>query len=249
MSRPEPVLAFMAHPDDIEFLCAGALSRLKERDHPIHLASMTAGDCGSAEFPAQEISRIRLNEARESAQLISATYHCGYQKDFLISLTDDTLRRAVEILRLTQAGIVITHYPSDYMIDHEVTSQIVRHATFVAGAPNFETDEDLPILQRIPHLYYASPVEGKDIFGQSVEMDFYVDVTPAIEIKVRMLECHESQREWLKRQHGMDEYVEMMLRWSREAGQKIGVDYAEGFRQHRGHAYPQENRLLELLDE
>ena len=53
-------LAILAHPDDAEFLCAGTLTRLrKDKGWAIHIASMTPGDCGSAELPPDEISRVR----------------------------------------------------------------------------------------------------------------------------------------------------------------------------------------------
>jgi hypothetical protein len=45
----------------------------------------------------------------------------------------------------------------------------------------------------------------------------------------------------------MDEYLEAMKRWSAAVGAKIGVRYAEGFRQHLGHAYPQDNLLGDVL--
>jgi hypothetical protein len=62
-----------------------------------------------------------------------------------------------------------------------------------------------------------------------------------------MLACHASQRDWLLRQHGMDEYLEAMARWGADRGSEIGVAQAEAFRQYRGHPYPQDNLLLELL--
>jgi LmbE family N-acetylglucosaminyl deacetylase len=45
------VLAFMAHPDDIEILCAGTLIHLCKKGYTIHMATMTAGDGGSVELP------------------------------------------------------------------------------------------------------------------------------------------------------------------------------------------------------
>ena len=64
---------------------------------------------------------------------------------------------------------------------------------------------------------------------------------------IKMLACHESQREWLRRHHGMDQYLVAMKEQSEMTGKKIGVAYGEGFRQHLGHAYPQDNLLLESL--
>jgi hypothetical protein len=62
-----------------------------------------------------------------------------------------------------------------------------------------------------------------------------------------MLACHISQREWLKQHHGMDEYLIAMKRQSQETGKKVHKPYAEGFRQHLGHAYPQDNLLQAAL--
>jgi hypothetical protein len=45
----------------------------------------------------------------------------------------------------------------------------------------------------------------------------------------------------------MDEYLEAMRRWGRQQGERVGVAYAEGFRQHLGHSYPQDNRLAQLV--
>ena len=62
-----------------------------------------------------------------------------------------------------------------------------------------------------------------------------------------MLSRHASQRDWLRKQHGMDQYVMAMRQWGEERGRPRGVRWAEGFRQHLGHSYPQDNLLGELL--
>jgi LmbE family N-acetylglucosaminyl deacetylase len=243
------ILAFMAHPDDAEFLCAGTLARLRERGCRIHIATMTAGDGGSAALPPEEIARIRRQEATRSAALIDSSYRCAEARDFFIVYEPSTLRRAIEIIRETAPSLVITHSPVDYMVDHEMTSLVVRAACFAAPAPNARSEAEAPSppLGGVPWLYYADPLEGKDALGRGVEPDFYVDITGTIELKERMLACHASQREWLRQQHGMDHYLEVMRQWSARRGAEAGVGYAEAFRQHAGHAYPQENRLATLL--
>ena len=60
------VLAIHAHPDDIEFQCAGTLRRLRKLGCRITVATMTPGDCGSAEHNAEEIAAIRREEARRT---------------------------------------------------------------------------------------------------------------------------------------------------------------------------------------
>jgi len=243
------VLAFMAHPDDIEILCAGTLIHLRRKGYTIHLATMTAGDGGSAELSGPDIARVRLQEARASAALLDASYHCAGEKDFLICHQPAVIQRVVEIVRICQPFLVFTHSPSDYMLDHEVTSQLVRNACFCAGAPNMLTDA-LPAaapLAGIPYLYYAAPVENKDIWGHAVPCDIAIDTSDVMALKETMLKCHASQREWLLKHHGIDEFVESTRRWSAEIGNPRGVAYAEGFRQHLGHAYPQDDKLSEIL--
>jgi hypothetical protein len=80
-----------------------------------------------------------------------------------------------------------------------------------------------------------------------VQVDFFVDVTRVFATKRDMLACQASQRNWLLRQHGIDEYLEMQARWGAERGAEIGVAQAEAFRQYRGHPYPADNLLLKLI--
>jgi hypothetical protein len=90
-------------------------------------------------------------------------------------------------------------------------------------------------------------VEGVDSEGRPVAVEFYVDVTRIFDTKARMLACHVSQRAWLQRQHGMDEYLDSQARWASHRGKEIGVEKAEAFRQYKGHPYPQDNLLLRLI--
>ena len=66
------VLAIHAHPDDIEFQCAGTLALLAERGHEITIATMTPGDCGSRELSPDEIAAVRREEGRAAAAKIGA---------------------------------------------------------------------------------------------------------------------------------------------------------------------------------
>ena len=76
---------------------------------------------------------------------------------------------------------------------------------------------------------------------------FRIDISGVIEDKTRMLACHESQRAWLRKHHGVDNLLDEMKQWGAAQGQAAGVKYAEGFRQHLGHSYPQDNILALLL--
>ena len=75
-----------------------------------------------------------------------------------------------------------------------------------------------------------------------------MDIGTTFETKRAMLAEHSSQREWLRQQHGMDDYLLTMERWTREMGRRAGVVFAEGFRHYRGHPYPETPLLEELLE-
>jgi hypothetical protein len=62
-----------------------------------------------------------------------------------------------------------------------------------------------------------------------------------------MLAEHRSQRNWLLKQHGMDDYLAQMERWTRESGRRAGLELGEGFRRYKGHPYPQTTLLEQLL--
>jgi LmbE family N-acetylglucosaminyl deacetylase len=245
----DAILTILAHPDDAEFLCGGTLIRLaREKNWQVHIASMTAGDCGSVQYGPEEISRIRKKEGADAAALIGATYHCLEEHDLLVFYNERALERVTRLSREVRPSIVITHSASDYMPDHEMTSYVARAAAFAAPAPNFLRDRGHgPALERIPHLYYADAVEGKDTLGRALPPAFCVDISKVIETKSQMLACHASQRDWLRKHHGMDHYLNAMRDWSAERGRSCGVPFAEGYRQHLGHSYPQDNLLGLLL--
>lgn len=243
------ILAIHAHPDDIEIQCAGTLLKLKERGCSITLATMTPGDCGSAELGSEEISAVRRGEAKKAADLMGADYHCLEFRDLSITHDNDSRRRVTEIIRRVRPDIVITAPPVDYMSDHEMTSRLVRDACFNASCPNYATQQwdPAPAHAGVPYLYYVDAIEGVDWYGNKQPVDFIVDISETFEKKLEMLACHDSQRAWLRRQHGLDEYLDGCRRWSAARGQEIGAAYGEAFRQHRGHPYPHDNRLVELL--
>lgn len=250
MPDPAPrILAIHAHPDDLEFQCSGTLARLARLGCPIVMATMTPGDCGSADRDAGEIAAVRRAEAAASAALIGAEYTCLEFRDLAIFDDDESRRRVAEAIRRARPSLVLTAPPVDYLCDHEATSRLVRDACFAATLPNYKTRlwDPAPPLGRLPHLYFVDPIGGVDRDGRPIPAGFLIDVTEGFELKRRMLACHASQRDWLRRQHGVDEYLDAQERWSRARGDEAGSDHAEAFRQYVGHPYPADNRLLALL--
>ena len=239
------VLGIFAHPDDAEILCTGTLSLLNKSGWSVHIATLATGDKGTAKYDRDEIIAIRNKEAIESANIIEASYHCLDFEDIYILYNREAIDRATSLVRMIKPLIVFTSPPSDYMIDHEMTSLIVQTACFSAGIRNMEVD--IPPFEPVPYLYYSDPVEGIDKFGKTVQPSIYVDISSEMETKIKMLECHESQRNWLRSHHKVDEYIEAMKRFARKRGSDINACFAEGFIQHLGHGYPKENILKEIL--
>jgi LmbE family N-acetylglucosaminyl deacetylase len=245
------VLAVGAHPDDVEFMCSGTLRLLQEREFEIFIGVLANGDCGSMVEPAESITRIRRHEALDAAKLLGAELYQLGELDLRISFDDRTKQKVTELVRMVDPAIVFTHPHEDYMADHEITSRLVRLACFAAPIPNFltKTPTPSPRTYGIPHLYYWSPIDGLNRYGNFVPQQIYVDITSVIAFKTEMLSCHKSQRDWLLEQHGIDKYTELMKSTASRYGKECGFDSAEGFRQHRGNAYPRENLLKTILAE
>ncbi len=243
------VLALFAHPDDAEFLCAGTLAHLADAGAAIHIATLTAGDCGSAILPPARITKIRRKEAQRAASSLGGKYECLAEKDLLVFYDAPTLRKVMELLRRVNPALVLTHSPSDYMVDHETASRLAQSACFGSTAPNFRTGARRAArpLRSIPHLYYAQPFAGKDILGNEIRPRVVVDITATLERKEKMLACHESQQAWLRAQQNIQEIASPLRQMAARAGELAGFTWGEGFRQHRGQGFPPDNLLGKLL--
>jgi LmbE family N-acetylglucosaminyl deacetylase len=239
-------LSFLAHPDDAEILCGGTLIRLVDLGWEIHIATATAGDCGTMTETAERISTIRIEEARRAAAMIGASYHCLGELDGRVVYDKPTVTKAIELFRRIAPGLVFTHAPRDYMMDHEMVSLLARCATFMYPAPNVSA---APVIagSAVPYFYYCDPVEGIDPLGNPVQPTTIVNISAQLEKKAAMLACHASQRQWLRAHHGMDEYIDSMRRHAASRGRLIDAAAAEGFIQHRGHPYPVNDLLVELF--
>jgi len=238
-------LGIFAHPDDAEFMCTGTLSLLKKAGWSIHIASMAKGDKGTNKLSRAEISRVRKAEAEKSAALLDAKFHCLEFDDVYIFYDRDTVNRTTGLLRQIRPDVVFTSSTNDYMADHEITSMIVQTACFSTGIKNLEIDEEP--YEPMPYLYYCDPMEGKDVLGNLVQPSIYVDITSEMAIKEKMLSCHASQRNWLLEHHQVDGYTNFMKHMAQMRGKEAMSAFAEGFRQHLGHGYPQHNLLREIL--
>jgi LmbE family N-acetylglucosaminyl deacetylase len=216
------VLAVGAHPDDLEILCAGTLARYARGGHAVWMCHATTGDMGSFVHGREEISAIRLEEARRSAEVIGATHRCLGLGDGEVSAADPAQKALLlDLVREARPDVILTHAPNDYMGDHNETSKLVFECSFYATFANLETAR--PRHELVTPLYYMDTIAGLGFLPTE-----YVDVTDVIDTKAAMLEAHQSQLVWLRDHDGVD-IVEEMKTAARYRGQQCGVRYAEGF--------------------
>ncbi len=243
------VLAIHAHPNDVELRCAGTLLKLQNKGCRISIATMTAGDTSSTELPPEEIAAIRRTEAKTAATLLKAEYTCLEFQDLQIVFDNDSRRRVTEFIRRSQPDLILAASPIDCLLDHEITSQLVRDACLNSSVPNYKTRQwdPAPATTKAPHLYYMDSLDGADIFGNRHSADFVVDVSDVFEAKQQVQACHSRQTNDVCEPLSGNKRFDISHRCSQQRGSEIGAAYAEGFRQHKGALYPTDNLLSKLL--
>ncbi|WP_145422374.1 PIG-L family deacetylase [Planctomycetes bacterium K23_9] len=236
----------MAHPDDAEITCAGTLIRMVESGWEVHIASVTAGDCGALTGSPAEVSAIRIAEGTGAAESVGMKFHCLGQPDGRVVYDRETLQETIDLFRQIAPTLVITMPMSDYHADHEITGQLGRAASFVYAAPNAS---QLPLVDgsAVPHLYYCDGHSGEDRLGNPVEPTTCIEITEQLDRKTKMLSCHASQRDWLKAHNRIDEYLSAMRDYGTQRGGQCGVEAAEVFVQHRGHGHPNDDVLAKMF--
>lgn len=226
-------IAIGCHPDDIEFMMAGTLIRLKEAGWEIHYLNVANGALGTDNLPIDEIVRIRRGESMAAARLIGAVYHESMAQDLAILYEKELLVKVSAVVREVEPEVVLTHYPFDYMEDHSNVSRLAVSAAFTRGMVNFETDPPQPTTSQPVALYHAMPYGLLDPLRRPVAADFYVDITGQIDAKTEMLACHKSQKEWLDVSQRHNAYLTTLRDMMRDVGTQSGkYEYAEGWIRH-----------------
>jgi len=219
------ILAVGAHPDDLELLCAGTLAKYSKEGHTVVMAHMCNGNKGHFTIPPEELASIRAEEAKKSAEIIGAEIIQGEYPDLELGIDENSKRTAVDVIRRARPDVIITHSPDDYMVDHINTSRLIVEASFIATLPHYKSD--YPAHNVIPPVFFMDTLAGVNFIPTE-----YVDITDEIEIKEKMLLCHQSQYIWL-RDHDHIDYVDFMKSLSKFRGIQCGVKYAEGFKQYQ----------------
>jgi len=214
------VLAFSAHPDDIELAAAGTLIKLNKQGYAVGIADMTRGEFGS-----RGTMDIRQKEAEEAARLIGAKVReCLDIPDGSVTVTRENHLKVVRLLRKYRPSIVFTHYWRARHADHIATSHLVTEACYLSGLVKMETGQERFRPKRI--LYHQILYD--------VVPSFLIDISGEIEQKWKAVRAHKSQffdpeskePETLLSTRAFLENLETRMKYF---GSLIGVSHAEPF--------------------
>ena len=231
------VLAIGCHPDDVEIACSGTLSKCVKRGDTVIVCHVSTGNLGHVVIPPEELKVIRANEAKKAGKLAGIEVICAGFDDLEIFDNNKEARdKIVDIIRYADPDVIITHDPNDYMPDHTAVSRLVFDASFTATLPNYKTKIDKAC--KLVPIYYMDTLAGVNFNPTE-----FVDITEEIDLKIQMLECHESQLVWMREHDGID-FADMVKTCSRYRGYQCGAEYAEGFRQCQVYLKGTTKRLL-----
>lgn len=218
------ILAVGCHPDDLEISCGGTLAMYAMGGHRVTMVHVANGNMGHAIIMPDELREIRRKEAQQAGSVLGASEVISLDTgDLLVdSHQPDLVRAMVEVIRRTQPDVIITHSPEDYMRDHVEVSRLVFDASFSASVPHYITPAQNSAA--ITPIYFMDTLAGVNFLPTE-----YVDISTTIEVKLKAVDCHESQVKWMRDHDGID-FLEFTRTTSRFRGLQCGATYAEGFR-------------------
>ncbi len=237
----QTAMAIAAHPDDIEFMMAGTLLRLKERGWKIHCLVLSTGDCGTPNETKAAIVKKRLKEAKASFDLAGFVFHPPFVGDLEIFYEKKLLARVISEVRLAKPSIVLTQSLTDYMEDHDATARLAAMAAFCRGMNNIYCTPKRPPFAGDCAVYHALPHGLCDNMRRPVKPELIVDVESVFPLKRAMLDCHASQKLWLDVSQGMDAYLKTQEDMARTVGKMSRkFQLAEGWLRHNHLAFTRE---------
>lgn len=178
------ILAFGAHPDDVEISCGATLIKAIEEGKKVGIIDLTSGELGSRGsretrmFEAEQASRIMGLTIRENLDFRD----CHFQNDEWHRL------KIIEKIRRYRPTIVLVNSPSDRHPDHGRASLMVREAAFLSGLIKLESQD-----KEIPQVAFRPPSVFMYIQDYYLNPTFVVDVSGYWEKKIEILKCYSSQ--------------------------------------------------------
>ena len=219
------ILAFGAHPDDVELSCGGTLAKEIASGKKVGIIDLTRGELGS-----RGSAELRDKEASNAKEILGVHVreNLGFADGFFLNDATHQLE-IIKILRKYQPEIVLCNAVDDRHIDHPKGSKLVSDASFLSGLLKIETELD-GVGQdkwRPKQVYHY-------IQWKIIEPDFVVDVTGYMDVKVAAVKAYGSQfydpkSNEVETPITSKNFIDSIVYRAQDLGRLIGVDAAEGF--------------------
>jgi len=228
------ILAFAAHPDDVELGCSGTLMKQIEAGFSVAIVDLTQGEMGS-----RGTIETRYAEAAAASEVMGVKTRINLKMaDGLFEINETNKRLIVEQIRRLQPKMVLANAISDRHPDHGRASKLVSEACFLSGLRKYHTEwkGQLQEAHRPETVYHY-------IQDHHIDPDIVIDVTAFQERKMKAILAYETQffnpdskepETPISGQSFMD-FVNARMR---EFGRPIGAEYGEGFTVERVPSVP-----------
>jgi len=219
------ILAFGAHPDDVELGCAGTLLGAIAEGKKVGVIDLTKGELGTRGSISQ-----RLSEAQLASELLglSIRENLGMADGFFINNKEHQLV-IIETIRRFQPSIIFCNAPEDRHPDHGRAASLIEEAAFLSGLEKIKTSHE-----GIAQEAWRPTQVFHYIQSRSLTPHFVVDISKHIEKKMESIMAYGSQF-YNPNSNEPDTFIssaaflEFVKGRAKELGQQIGVQYAEGF--------------------
>ena len=223
------ILAFGAHPDDIELGCGATIAKEVSLGKKVGIVDLTQGELGT-----RGSAELRMIEANNAAKIlgVSVRENVGFADGFFTNDKKHQLE-IIKMIRKYQPDIVLCNAIDDRHIDHGKGSKLVSDACFLSGLVKIETELDGKQQDkwRPKRVYHY-------IQWKNIEPDFVIDVTGFINKKQAAVLAYSSQfydpnSKEPESPITSKTFIESINYRARDLGRLIGVEYAEGFTSER----------------
>ena len=217
------LLAFGAHPDDIELTCAGTVIKLGKLGYKTGVIALTRGELGTRGTP-----EIRAHEFENAGKIMGLAVQKMLDiADGGVAVTPENKLKVIREIRAYRPKVVFAPYWEERHPDHCHTSHLVREASFFAGLKKTDTGQEA--YRPFKVIYYP----GRYEFAPS----FIVDVSDVHEQKIAAIQAYKSQvHNPDKNKYGNEEtnisrpeFLEAIITRAKQYGSYIGVKYGEPF--------------------
>ena len=223
------ILAFGAHPDDIELGCGATIAKEVFLGKKVGIVDLTQGELGT-----RGSAELRMIEANNAGKIlgVSVRENLGFADGFFTNDKKHQLE-IIKMIRKYQPDIVLCNAIDDRHIDHGKGSKLVSDACFLSGLVKIETELEGKQQEkwRPKHVYHY-------IQWKNIAPDFVIDVTGFIHKKQAAVLAYSSQfydpnSKEPESPITSKTFIESINYRSRDLGRLIGVEYAEGFTSER----------------